>query len=158
MLVKEIMTPNLITISPESSLLDAAQKMRIHNIGVLPVCEGAKLCGVITDRDLAIRGVANGSDFTQTKVQTIMTTQCVTCTEDDDLEKAVDLMEARSVRRVIVTGSMEKARPVGIISLDDIARKSQDLTMSGRAFMRLNKKKEVATAGIHAASNTFWRA
>jgi CBS domain-containing protein len=154
MLVKEVMTANLITIGPEASLHYAAKEMLLHNVGILPVCDGKRLCGVITDRDLAIRGGANGNDFARTRVSEIMTTHCVVCSEEDDLEKAVDLMEASSVRRVIVTSEKEKAHAIGILSVDDIGRKCPDVAVSGRAAMRLNKKREICTTAmpIHATA------
>ena len=150
MLVKQIMSPNLVTITPDTTLHDAAKKMKIHNIGVLPICDGSGLCGVITDRDLTVRGIADGNDMVNTAVRTIMTAKCITCSHEDSLERAIDMMEAHSVRRIIVTDGQERPRVVGILSLDDIARKSQDAGMSGRAFMRFNKRRELAPASKRA--------
>jgi CBS domain-containing protein len=137
---KDIMTSKLVTIAPGSSLREAAQQMQKHNIGALPVFDGKKLHGIVTDRDLTVRAMANGNDCEKTHVDEIMTKNCVTCTESEDLEKAINLMEKHSVRRIVVTRAVGNHEPIGIFSLDDVARKSSDEKLSSNAFIRLNKE------------------
>lgn len=147
MLVSDLMTTQPITISSNASLQDAAQVMRTHNIGMLPVLEHGHLRGVVTDRDLAVRAVAAGDDARTTTVDNIMTNQCVTCFDRDDIETAVDLMEAKSVRRIIVTDRKNPSHLVGLLSVDDIARRSHDADLSGRTSIRLHQKRELVPTG-----------
>jgi CBS domain-containing protein len=136
---RDIMTTNLITVLPSSSLKEAAAKMREHNVGALPVYDGQKLHGIVTDRDLTVRGMANGNNIDVTSVSTVMTKKCVTCSEDTELDEVVNLMEKNKVRRLVVTKHGDKSVPVGIFSLDDIGKRSDDTQLSGKAFIRLNK-------------------
>ncbi len=147
MLAKEIMSKNLVTVKPDSMLREAAEQMSKHNIGTLPVYDGVRINGIITDRDLTIRGTANGIDY-NTPEKNIMSNHCVTCSDEDSLESAVDLMEQKSVRRLVVTSSKENNKPIGIFSLDDIARKSRDKKLSGNAFMQLNKHSRKTVAVV----------
>lgn len=139
---RDIMTTNVVTVLPNSSIKDAAVKMKQHNVGALPVYDGKRLHGIVTDRDLAVRAVANGSNIDVTSVSTVMTKKCVTCTEDTDLEEVVNLMERNKIRRLVVTkAGGDTSNPIGIFSLDDIGKRSQDSQLSGKAFIRLNKNR-----------------
>ena len=140
MLAKEIMTADIINVMPETPIKEAARQMALHNVGALPVYDGNKIHGIVTDRDLTTRALAEGADANTTKVSDVMTNHCVTCSENTAVEKAVKLMEKNAVRRLVVTKDGDADAPVGIFSLDDIARKSNDPKLSGRAFLRLNKK------------------
>ena len=97
MLVAEAMTRNIETVSPDASLQQAAQKMEELDVGVLPVCDGHRLLGIITDRDIAVRGVSAGASPTETLVQDCMSTDPAWCYEDDDVERALDEMEAGQI-------------------------------------------------------------
>ncbi|MEZ4743365.1 MAG: CBS domain-containing protein [Bdellovibrionota bacterium] len=125
MRAREIMSKNPVTIKPEATLREAAEQMSKHNVGALPVYDGKSLRGIVTDRDLTIRGIARGTTF-DAKISTVMTEKCVTCSEDEDLNEAVNLMEKNAVRRLVVMSTKEKEKPIGIFSLDDIGRKSHD--------------------------------
>ena len=137
MITRDIMSRNPVMIHPEATVRDAATQMSEHNIGVLPIHDGDKLVGIVTDRDLAIRGLALGYDSAATPVKTVMTNNCVTCSEGTDVGEAVKLMEKKSVRRLIVTEPSGK--PIGIFSLEDIARKGNDAKFSGKAFVQLHR-------------------
>jgi len=100
MLVKEIMTRKLESISPTATLREAARKMRDLNLGSLPVAENGKLIGIITDRDICCRGVADGFDPVLTVVREIMSRDLSFCFSDDSVTDAVRQMEGLHIRRL----------------------------------------------------------
>ena len=115
-----IMTGGIETITPHTSLAEAAKKMASQDIGSLPVCdEPRRVVGIITDRDITVRAVARGMDPNQTRVEDVMTRDVLSCSSESEVEDACALMERRQVRRLLVTGQDEV--PVGIVSLGDIA-------------------------------------
>jgi CBS domain-containing protein len=118
MKLTEIMTPDLEVVRPDASIIEAARKMRSLDVGVLPVTEGNQLVGIITDRDITVRAVADGRDSQNTRVQDCMSSGPVFCFEDQDSEEAIALMEEKQIRRVPVL-SRDK-RLAGIVSLADI--------------------------------------
>jgi CBS domain-containing protein len=119
MKVKDIMTSNVECVSPEDTLQEAALKMKEMEIGPLPVCDRLHIVGMLTDRDIAIRGVAEGRDPRSTKVSDVMTREVIRCFEDEEVEEAERLMQSRQVRRILVVNRDE--RLVGIVSLGDLA-------------------------------------
>jgi len=125
MLVREIMRPKLESILPSASLRDAAQKMRDLNLGSLPVAEDGKLVGMITDRDICCRGVADGFDPANTMVREIMSRDISFCFSDDSVTDAVRQMESRHIRRLAVLNHDKTV--AGFLSVDDLARYSRQL-------------------------------
>jgi CBS domain-containing protein len=119
MLVGEVMTRNVEVIGSNAPLIEAAAKMKNLDVGLIPVCEADELKGTLTDRDITVRGVAEGYNPSETKVADIMSTDLTYCFEDDEIEAALNLMEKRQIRRLPVL-SREK-RLVGIVSLGDLA-------------------------------------
>jgi CBS domain-containing protein len=117
--LKEIMTSPVATIAPDNSLADAARKMLKLDIGVLPVSNGQRIVGIVSDRDITIRGVAKGLDPERTAVREVMTEEVFTCPAGSDALVACALMEEKQVRRLLVMEMGEA--PVGIVSLGDIA-------------------------------------
>ncbi len=132
MLVRDAMTPRAETIGPEETLQAAAVKMRALNVGALPVKEDDHLVGMVTDRDLAIRGVAPGRDPAHTAVREAMTPQVVWCFEDQDTLEAARIMEDRAIRRVMVLDRGE--RLVGILSVDDLAAGARQERLAGEVL------------------------
>lgn len=129
MIAKDIMTQNPFIISPETTLQDAAKTMADKDIGFLPIGENDRLIGTITDRDIVIRGVAEGKDPSKT-VRDVMTNEIKYCMENDDLDKVADMMSSLQIRRLVVLN--DNKRIVGIISLGDIATKSQNNQLTGK--------------------------
>ncbi|MBA3661162.1 MAG: CBS domain-containing protein [Gammaproteobacteria bacterium] len=129
MLAKEIMSKKPEFLPPTASLKDAALRMKAQDYGFIPVGENDRLVGAVTDRDIIIRGVAEGKDPNKTQVGEVMTQEIHYCFEDDALEKIVDQMETLQIRRLVVLN--KDKRLVGIISLGDIATKSKNLKLSG---------------------------
>jgi CBS domain-containing protein len=120
MKLNEIMSKDVQVIHPDETLQIAAQKMRDHDIGFLPVCEGDRLVGVVTDRDLALRGIAAGVNSKAMLGRDLMTSPIIYCFDDQDVDEAANLMEKHQIRRVAVLSRDEK-RLVGVVSLGDIA-------------------------------------
>jgi len=119
MLVKQCMIRDVQLASPETTIKEAAQKMRDGDFGALPVAENDRLIGMVTDRDIVIRAVSEGKDPNSTKVTDCMTKQVLYCYEDQTLEEVAKNLGDNQIRRVPVL-SREK-RLVGIVALGDIA-------------------------------------
>ncbi len=117
-LVRHAMTPAPQTIRPDMNAADAAGMMRSEDIGVLPVMEGGKLVGLVTDRDLVVRVMAERRDPEDVRVGDVVTSQPVTVSPDTRLSEARQLMERHKVRRLPV---MKGEELVGILSLGDVA-------------------------------------
>ena len=120
MKVSEVMSRQVELASPDDSIQRAAQMMGRLDAGVLPVGEGDRLIGMVTDRDIAIRGVGEGRDPADTPVNEVMTREVRYCFEDDDVESVAENMAQLQVRRLPVLN--RDKRLTGIISLGDIAR------------------------------------
>lgn len=127
MLVRDIMTRHVETIGAEDTLQAAALAMRSHDVGALPVSEHERLVGVITDRDIVVRGVADGLDPALARVRDAMTPQVIYCLEDQSVELAAEEMEERSVRRLVVLDSNK--RLVGMLTADDLALHARGLAV-----------------------------
>ena len=125
MLVKEIMTRRMESIQPTASLEEAAQKMRDLKVGSLPVAAGRKLIGMITDRDICCRGVAEGYDPISTRVSEIMSREVMFCFIDDTVADAVQQMEEHNIRRLAVLNPDKSM--AGFLSVDDVAHYSRQL-------------------------------
>ena len=121
----EVMTKNPVCCLPNDRVAKAAALMQSRNIGALPVIENEqtkKLVGIVTDRDLALRVVAEGRDAKSTKVEAVMTPKVVTCLADDDLQKALDAMAEHQLRRIPVVDKDNKI--LGIIAQADVATRA----------------------------------
>jgi len=119
----EIMTPNLTTANPAMTVWEVAALMRDADVGVMPVVDNGKLVGIITDRDIVVRAVADGRDAT-TKVAEVMTTEIFSVKPDDFVFEAIRLMGDRQVRRIPVVA--ETGELTGIIAMADVALEMED--------------------------------
>jgi CBS domain-containing protein len=117
--IADIMSTDVRTVQPQDSLRRAAQCMQELDVGALPVCDGERLLGMVTDRDIAVRAIADGLNPDEACVSDIMTPDVAFCTADQDAEEAKRLMGARQVRRLPVID--DSRRLVGIVSLGDLA-------------------------------------
>lgn len=124
MRAKDVMSTKPEFLPPETTLQEAANLMKIHDYGFIPVGENDRLIGTVTDRDIAIRAVAQGKDPRTTTLRDIMSKDVLFSFEDDDLQTVADKMEEAQVRRMIVLN--KDKRMVGIISLGDVATKCKD--------------------------------
>ncbi len=118
-LVKDVMTRQVYTIDVTASVADAADRMRMYMVGALPVQEGERLVGMLTDRDIVCRAVALNRLPASTTVSEVMTPKVVSCVEDTPVWKAEQLMEENIIRRLLVLDA--KGGVVGILSYDDLA-------------------------------------
>lgn len=121
--VSDVMTRDVRSLSPTDTVAAAAQAMEQLDVGVIPVCEDDKLLGVVTDRDIVIRAVAQGLDG-DTPLSKVMSTDVHTARADDDMDTVLADMASRQIRRLPVLDGEE--RLIGIISIGDIAVKGQD--------------------------------
>ena len=124
MLAKELMSKKPEFLPPTATLKEAANQMRTHDYGFIPVGENDRLIGAVTDRDIAIRAVAEGWDPSKKTLRDVMSKSIYYCKEDDDLEKVAQQMEKLQVRRLVVLD--KDKRMTGIISLGDIATKCRN--------------------------------
>ena len=117
------MTQNPRTVTPDSTIQDAARVMRDEDAGIVPITDGDNLVGVITDRDIAVRAVAEGKDGTTT-VREVASKDLVTIDPQQDLDEALRLMAQHQVRRLPVVE--EDGKLVGIVAQADVARHGDD--------------------------------
>ncbi len=117
--IRDLMTSPVHVIDPNTSLAAAARRMRDENVGSLPVGAGEELLGMITDRDIVVRCVADGVDCNKHSVRDAMSAELLVCFEDQPAEEAAQLMKEHQVRRLPVLG--QDHRLVGIVSLDDLS-------------------------------------
>ena len=118
MKLNEIMTARPAVLPGEASILDAARPMRDNNIGDVLVTRQEGLCGIVTDRDIVVRVVAEGMDPAATKLDAICSHQVTSLSPESTSEEAVRMMREKAVRRIPV---VEQGRPVGIVSIGDLA-------------------------------------
>lgn len=122
--VREVMTADVVSIPPELTLQDAASIMKTLDVAALPVSDGERLIGVITDRDITLRAIAEGLDPRTTDVGDVMTAEVVCCHEDDEVQRAARLMQREQLRRLPVVDA--GGRLVGIVSLGDVKREARE--------------------------------
>ena len=120
MQLKDVMTPGVEVIAPEASIYEAAEKMSHLEIGPLPVCDGERLVGMLTDRDITVRAVAAGRAPLTTLVREVMTPDVVYGFDDQEVEDAARLMEQYQIRRLLVRVNHHQ-QLVGMVALGDLA-------------------------------------
>ncbi|HTJ56057.1 MAG TPA: CBS domain-containing protein [Devosiaceae bacterium] len=119
MKIKDVMHPGVVWVGPDSTISEIAQRMRDEDVGSIPVGENDRLIGMVTDRDIAIKGLADGEDVATLTARDVMTGPMLWCRADEEVDDAIRLMETHKVRRLPVID--ENKRMVGILSLGDIA-------------------------------------
>jgi CBS domain-containing protein len=133
MRVKDVMTSGVECISPDTTLREAAQKMKELDVGLLPICgEDDRLAGMITDRDITVRAVADGLDPSTAQAHDVMTPKVIYCYEDQEISDAAHMMEQNQIRRLVVLN--RDKRLVGIVSLGDLAVDSGDEQLAGHTL------------------------
>lgn len=126
MKVKEMMHKGVEWVSPDTPVTTLAKKMKKYDVGALPVGENDRLIGMVTDRDIAVRGVANGKDISKLTARDVMTKGVIWCRASDSANDAARLMETKHVRRLPVIN--ESKRMVGMLSLGDISHAASQRT------------------------------
>lgn len=151
--VADVMTRGVRTMSPTDSVSLAAQAMDELNVGVIPVCDGEKLVGMVTDRDIVVRGVAQECDMKTTRLVDVMSTNVRCATEDQDVDEILVEMGDTKIRRMPVVDS--KQRLVGIVSLGDIADKNPgDEIDLANSLAEISSPAEPDRSGQSQASGT----
>ena len=137
MLLRDMMTASIEDIPADATLMQAAEKMKRLDIGAIPVRENDRLVGIITDRDIAVRAVAEGRDPKKVPVREAMSRDVSFCYEDQSVESAAKLMEEKQIRRLPVFDRSD--RPIGMVSLGDLAVRNRDDRLSGEVLERVSK-------------------
>lgn len=140
MQVAEIMTRDAEVIPSEFLVKEAAKKMQQLDVGFLPVRDGDRLVGMLTDRDITVRAVAEGRDPAKTPVQEVMTPEVVYCFDDQDISEAALLMQEKQIRRLPVLNRQK--RLVGIISLGDLAVHTGEEKLAGETVRDVSEPAE----------------
>lgn len=117
--IRDVMTSNPKTVSEKDSVFDVARIMRDQDTGVVPVVDGKKIIGMVTDRDIVVRAVADGKDLKSCRVNEVMTRQVRTVKDDASIREVLDMMSGAQIRRVPVVDRNNEL--VGIVSMKDIA-------------------------------------
>ena len=121
--IRDVMTGNPTTCEPTATVVDAAKVMAREDVGSVPIVEGGRLVGLVTDRDIIVRTVSEGRDVKTTTVNDVASKNLVTVAPDEDLERALQLMAKHQVRRIPV---VEGDRVVGIVAQADVARAADE--------------------------------
>ncbi|HEX2185161.1 MAG TPA: CBS domain-containing protein [Chloroflexota bacterium] len=140
MKVGDVMTRSVEVIHPDATIDEAAEKMKAFDVGPLPVCDGDRLVGMITDRDITVRATAEERDPVTTRVSEVMTPDVVYTFEDADVEEAARLMEQHQLRRLVVMN--RDKRLVGIVSLGDLAVRTPNEQRTGEVLEEVSRPSE----------------
>ena len=135
--LKDVMSRDVQVISPDDLIQEAAQQMRAGNFGMMPVGENDRMVGAISDRDIAIRVVADGMDPGSTRVRDVMSEGIVWAYEDDSVDLAAKLMSEHQIRRLPILNADK--RLVGIVALGDFAVESADIDVAAEALAEISK-------------------
>ncbi|MGH2451219.1 MAG: CBS domain-containing protein [Candidatus Limnocylindria bacterium] len=144
MKTKEIMTREPVTLAPEATAAEAATLMKQEDCGSLPVVEGGVLVGIVTDRDIVVRGIAAGKDPRTLRIAEIMSADPVTISPDTDVDEAAAVMAERQVRRLPV---VEDGRLVGLLVIAQVARR-EDEAQTGETLKEISEPR--SGRGSHA--------
>lgn len=135
--IQSVMTRDPVTVDADAALVDAAQAMEAHDIGDVLVVDGGQLVGIVTDRDLAVRGTARGADPLNTSVGDVCSRELVMVEADQTAEGAIAIMRDRALRRLPV---VQDGRPIGIVSLGDLAvQRERDSVLGEVSAARPNR-------------------
>ena len=143
MKIKEVMSRDPYVCDPDTPISEIASWMRDLDVGMIPVCDGRKLRGMVTDRDIVIRAVAEEMELADTLAEDVMSAEVTYCFQDDDVEEASELMEKNQIRRLVVLD--EDKMMVGIVSLGDIALKVDDDELTSETLEEISRP----ASGIH---------
>lgn len=135
--IEEIMTRDVVTIEPGASVREAACVMSERDVGLLPVCKGNRVLGLLTDRDITVRAIAQGLDPRKTEVRDIMTADIYFCYHNEDVQEAVESFEKKQIRRLIILN--RKKLLVGILSIGDLAVDTGNNNLAGEVLKRISE-------------------
>ncbi len=136
MIVKDIMSRDVAWVGWEDSIEKAAQLMKQHDVGSIPVCRQNSVIGIVTDRDIVLRSVASGQNTRQEQVSSIMSTDCTFGTPDMNVRDAARIMSEKQIRRLPV---VENNSLVGIVALGDISQESSTQDNAEKALKNISR-------------------
>lgn len=139
MQVRDVMTRSFQSIGQQTTLHEAAVRMRDLDVGMLPVNDNGEITGTLTDRDITIRGTAQGADPYVTTVGAIMSSEVVYCREDDELDAAARIMEQHQIRRLLVRNTTGEF--TGMLSVADLARHPDSEPMASGIMEEVSQPK-----------------
>lgn len=135
--VSQVMSREVRTLAPNETVMKAAQAMQELDVGVIPVCDGRKLVGMVTDRDIVLRGVAKGCVVDKTQLKEVMSTDTQWCFEDQSIDEVSSKMRDAQIRRLPVIDHDKQL--VGMLSLGDIAVRTHDEAETGETLEEISK-------------------
>lgn len=136
MKVRDIMTKSVAYVNPNSTVIEAAQLMQKHNVGSIPVCDNNGVIGIVTDRDIVVRNIAQGTNPQSTSVKDVMTAQIKTASPDMEMDAVTQMMADQKIRRVPV---VENNKLVGILALGDMATDQRFDTEASEALTEISR-------------------
>jgi CBS domain-containing protein len=137
MRIKDLLSSDVEVIRPEMTVAEAAELMKTRDLGVLPICDGGRLIGILTDRDIVVRGTADGFHPETMSAREVMTPEVIYCFEDQEVTEAGRIMKEKQIRRPPVLNREKQL--VGIISLGDLARGGEDKTQAGETLQEISE-------------------
>jgi CBS domain-containing protein len=136
MMVSDVMTRSLTSIHANAPLQEAAKKMKEHDIGALPVLADGKIVGMLTDRDIVVRGLADHADLSAMPVKEVMTANPVWCHPQDSVDQVAKIFSDKQIRRMLVVD--DTSRPIGIISLADLAKEINNVGLISETLKHIS--------------------
>ncbi|HEY0140898.1 MAG TPA: CBS domain-containing protein [Thermoanaerobaculia bacterium] len=135
--IRDVMTPNPQTVTQKDSIADVARIMKDQDTGIVPVVDGKKIIGMITDRDIVVRGIAEGKDIANSSVSDVMTKHVRSVQEDTPIHDVLQMMSSAEIRRVPVVNRNDEL--VGIVSIGDIASDTNNDRSVGKALENISE-------------------
>lgn len=136
MLVREAMSSDVIWVTPSEEIGNVASKMKEFDIGAVPVCKNDEIVGIVTDRDIVVRGLVDDGDIAEHSVREVMTEHPIWCSANEDVEDAIRLMEEKQIRRLPVIDSENHL--VGLLSIGDISQNTSH-ELSGEVIAAVSR-------------------
>jgi CBS domain-containing protein len=135
--IQDVMTRDPRSVSPQTTAREAAQLMKAEDVGIIPVVDGSRLVGVVTDRDLAVRVVAEGRDASTTVRDVMSSNRIATCRPEEDIDRAMETMAKEQVRRIPIVD--ERGALVGIVAQADVVRKAENDRKAEKTVERISE-------------------
>lgn len=129
MQIKDVMTRDVVVVSPDATVAEAADQMKSLEVGRLPVCDGDRLIGMVADQDITTQASSTGQDPWSMRVRDVMTPEVLFCFEEQDVREAARLMQQKKVHRLVVLN--RDSRLVGLVSINDLGGDSGDEKRTG---------------------------
>ena len=136
MLVQEAMSSDVVWVSPSEEIGSVASKMKEFDIGAIPICKNEEVVGIVTDRDIVVRGLVDDGDIAEHSVREVMSEHPIWCAPTEDVEDAIRLMEDKQIRRLPVVD--DQRHLVGLLSLGDISQKTSH-ELSGEVIAAVSR-------------------